>query len=109
MAEKKAVEVQEVPTKKIKVIEVNEITANNGNKFTAYKTVNKDGRKMDLRFTKECIANCPSFIPKEPCFIYVPSNMANVDQTRQYPVLWVKEVVAIELFERTSNLDEWFD
>ena len=107
MAEKKNETTVEV--KKIKVIEVNDITANNGNKFTAYKTVNKDRRKMDLRFTKDCVSNCSQFIPKEPCYIFVPSNMANVDQTRQYPVLWVKEVSGIEPFERTSNLDEWFD
>ena len=104
MAEKKTAE-----TKKIKVIEVNEIIANNGNKFIAYKTVNKDGRKMDLRFTRECCEKNPTMIPKEPCFIHVPVNQANVDQTRQYPVLWIKEVASIEPFERTSNLDEWFE
>ena len=96
-------------TKKIKVVEVNEITANNGNKFTAYKTVNKDGRKMDLRFTRDCVAKCADLIPTEPCFIHVPVTEANVDQTRQFPVLWVKEIASVEPFERTNNLDEWFN
>ena len=41
-------------TIEIKIIEAKEITAKNGNKFTAYKTVGKGGRKMDVTSSSYC-------------------------------------------------------
>ncbi len=89
---------------KFKVIEVTEVNTKDGKKFTAYKTLGKGGRKMDLRFVKEC-----KITPTEPCVIVVDSEMANVDTTRQYPILWVKEVKRIEPFERKNNIGDYFD
>ena len=90
---------------KIKIIEVKEITAKQtGNKFTAYKAVTKQGRKIDCRFTKEV-----NLVPTEPCYIVVDDDKANVDTNRQYPVLWVKEVKEILPFESTNNLSDFFD
>lgn len=92
---------------KIRIIEVKEITAKTtGNKFTAYKAVTKQGKKIDCRFTKSCD---PSKIPTEPCFIVVDDDKANVDTFRQYPVLWVKEVKEILPFESNNNLSDFFD
>lgn len=88
---------------KFKVIEVKEINAG-GKKFNAYKTIGKGGRKMDIRFTREC-----NIIPKEPCVIVCEDNKCNVDTTRQYPILWIKEVIRIEDFERKNNIKEWFE
>ena len=89
---------------KFKIIEVNEITAKNGNKFKAYKTIGKGGKKLDVRFVKDC-AN----IPLEPCVIVVDDNDCNVDTTRQYPILWVKNIIRIEDFARKNNVAEFFD
>lgn len=89
---------------KIKIIEVKEITTKDGKKFDAFKTIGKGGRKMDVRFVRTC-----TNVPTEPCVIVVDEKMCNVDTTRQYPILWVKEVKAIEEFERKSNLSEYFD
>lgn len=90
-------------TIEIKIIEAKEITAKNGNKFTAYKTVGKGGRKMDVRFTRTC-----SKTPTEPCTIVVKRENANVDKTRLYPILWVKDIEEIKENVRKDNLDEFF-
>lgn len=89
---------------RIKVIEVKEVTSGDGKKFTAYKTVGKGGRKMDLRFVRGC-----TNIPTAPCTILVEPENANVDTTRQYPIVWVKDIVRTEEFKRESNIAEYFD
>ena len=90
--------------RKFKIIEVKEIeNKNTGAKFNAYKTVGKSGKKMDVRFTKDC-----ENIPKEPCTIVVDENDANVDTSRIYPCLWIKHVIRIENTERKSNLADFF-
>lgn len=90
--------------REFKVIEVKEITMKNGNKFTAYKTVGKGGRKMDLRFVRTC-----KNIPTENCIICVNDEDCNVDTTRQYPILWIKNVQSIKpLGKKSSNIDEFF-
>lgn len=88
---------------KFKIIEVKEITAKNGNKFTAYKTVGKGGKKLDVRFTKTC-----KNVPTSTCTIVVKKENANVDTSRIYPILWVKNVERIEENERRNNIDEFF-
>jgi hypothetical protein len=88
---------------KFKIIEVKEITAKNGNKFTAYKTVGKGGKKLDVRFTKAC-----KNVPTSTCTIVVKKENANVDTSRIYPILWVKNVERIEENERRNNIDEFF-
>lgn len=90
-------------TIEIKIIEAKEITAKNGTKFTAYKTVSNGGRKMDVRFTRAC-----KNTPTEPCTIVVKRENANVDKTRLYPILWVKEIEEIKENVRKDNLDEFF-
>ena len=89
---------------RIKVIEVKEVVANNGKKFNAYKTVGKGNRKMDLRFVQGC-----TNIPDHPCNILVLDEDANVDTTRQYPIVWVKNIQSIEEFTRKSNIAEYFE
>ena len=88
---------------KFKIIEVREITAKNGNKFLAYKTVGKGGRKMDVRFTREC-----HNVPRETCTVVVARENCNVDTTRLYPILWIKDVERIEEIERKNNVDDFF-
>lgn len=87
----------------IKIIEVKEIETKDGKKFTAYKAIAKNGKRIDARFVRGC-AN----VPTEPCIISVLDENANVDLTREYPVLWVKEVEECKPFERRNNLSEYF-
>ena len=89
---------------KVKIIEAKEITTQEGRKFLAFKTVDKAGKKMDVRFTKEC-----RNVPRETCCIIVDDSNANVDTARQFPCLWVKDVERIEPLERKSNMANFFD
>ena len=91
---------------KIKIVSVNDITTKTGSTFTAYKAVTKDGKKIDCRFTR---AVDPEMLPQQPCYIIVDDNAANVDTNRQYPVLWVKAITAIEPFESRNNLSDFFE
>ena len=90
--------------RKFKIIEVNEITTKDGKKFKAYKTIGKGGRKMDVRFVRDC-----NNVPTEPCVVVVNEENCNVDTTRQYPILWIKNVERIEDFERKNNMSDYFD
>ena len=89
--------------RKFKIIEVNDITTKDGKKFNAYKTVGKGGRKMDVRFVRDC-----NNVPTEPCVVVVNDENCNVDTTRQYPILWIKSVERIEGFERKNNTSDYF-
>lgn len=90
--------------RKFKIIEVNDITTKDGKKFKAYKTIGKGGRKMDVRFVREC-----NNVPTEPCVVVVNEENCNVDTSHQYPILWIKSVERIEGFERKTNLADYFD
>ena len=90
---------------KFKIIEVKEVSIpERGLKFNAYKTVGKGGRKMDVRFVRGC-----TNVPTEPCTIVVNAEDCNVDTTRQFPVLWVKQVLRIEETVRKNNVADFFD
>lgn len=89
--------------KRFKVIEVKEITTKDGKKFNAYKTLANGGRKMDIRFTRTA-----HNIPTEPCVIVCNENDCNVDTSRQYPILWIKDVIAIEPFAKKNNVSDFF-
>ena len=90
--------------RKFKIIEVNDITTKDGKKFKAYKTIGKGGRKMDVRFVRDC-----NNVPTEPCVVVVNEENCNVDTSHQYPILWIKSVERIEGFERKTNLADYFD
>lgn len=89
---------------KFKIIEVKQVETKDGKKFKAYKTIGKNGKKMDVRFTQEC-----NNVPTEPCTIVCDENECNVDTSRVYPILWVKNVIRLEAFERKNNVAEYFD
>ena len=90
-------------TVEIQVVKVDDVVLENGRSFKAYKVVDKDGKFMDCKFRKDC-----KNIPTEPCIIVVDEEMANVDNTSRYPVLWVKDVIECKPFIRQSNLRNWF-
>lgn len=89
---------------KIKIIEVKSVETKDGKKFNAYKTVGKGGRKMDVRFVQGC-----QNVPTEPCLIVCEEDKCNVDTSRQYPILWVKNVERIEPIVRKNNVSEYLD
>ena len=90
---------------KFKIAKVNEIKAHNGSTFNAYKTVDKNGRFMDLKFQKQC-----HNVPDSPCWIYVTDENFNIDSNRQFPVMWVKDVEKIEpIAPVSSNVSDYFD
>lgn len=88
----------------IKIIEVKEITTKEGRKFPAFKTVAKNGKKLDVRFTKECRG-----VPTETCILRVQDENTNVDTTRQYPIVWIKKIEETLPITRKSNASEYFD
>lgn len=89
--------------KRFKVIEVKEITTKDGKKFNAFKTLANGGRKMDIRFVRNA-----HNIPTEPCIIVCNEEDCNVDTSRQYPILWIKDVIAIEPFTKKNNVSDFF-
>lgn len=89
--------------RKFKIIEINDISTPDGKKFKGYKTIANGGRKMDVRFVRDC-----KIVPVEPCVIVCDENDCNVDTTRRYPILWVKNVLRLEPFERKNNLNDFF-
>ena len=91
-------------TKTFKIIEVKEIVTKDGKKFNAYKTLGKGGKKIDVRFVKDC-----NNIPTEPCEIHVLAENCNVDSSRQYPILWIKQIESVTPIERKSNIGDYFD
>lgn len=90
---------------KIKVVEVKEMTTKEGRKFKVYKTVDKTGKKMDLKFRQSVTP-----LPTEPCILLIndPKNV-NVDTTKQYPCVWVRGLDGIEELEHKSNVSEFFE
>lgn len=59
-------------------------------KFKTYHTFGKNGRRTDVKFTEEVEKK-----PTENCFVEVEYNKMNLNTRDRYPVLWIKEVVAI--------------
>ena len=72
--------------KEIRIL-VKEVTTKEGKKFNSYKAVQKDGKLIDLRFTK-AVKNAPT----EDCIIVVKEENVNIDKSRLYPRCWVKEI-----------------
>ena len=89
---------------KFKIIEVKQVETKDGKKFKAYKTIGKNGKKMDVRFTQEC-----NNVPTEPCTIVCDETECPPHTSRVYPILWVKSVKRVEPFERKNNVAEYFD
>lgn len=89
---------------RIRITKVEEITAKNGNKFTAYKAVQKNGKLIDVRFRREVGKDAPD----HPCIVVVQPGMYNIDRNRQYPCVWIKEIVDTEEFEPVTSADDIF-
>lgn len=89
---------------KIKVVEVRDVETQSGNKFKAYKTVDKNGKTMDLKFRRDA-----KNVPQERCWIYVDADKCNVTKNTEYPCCWVNTVNRIEPLEVKINAEDYFD
>lgn len=74
-------------------------------KFTAYKAVTKGNKLIDLKFTMDCVADCRELIPTKPCFIYVMPDNWNIQRNLKYPVLWVKQIEALQDYPHKNEED----
>lgn len=80
---------------KIKIVKTEIVETKSGNKFRTFKTIDpKDGRLIDLKFTKD-VKNTP----EERCFLIVPEGATWIDYRREWPICWVKAVAKIQPFE----------
>lgn len=82
-------------TKKLKIV-VTERT-HEGRKFNTFKTFSKNGRATEVKFRKE-VTN----LPTKNCYIVVNVDDINVKDSGEYPVCWIKKIVAIEDLETAT-------
>lgn len=79
---------------------------NEGKKFFVYTAYGKGQKKIDLRFTRNC--ENPNPPKKEGTFIaVVKSENMNRDNTRRFPVLWVKKIESV--CEKTFKEEDFSD
>lgn len=90
--------------KKIEIIK-RVVTTKEGKSFDTFKAVQKNGKLIDCKFTKD-VKN----LPDESCFMYVEEDKINIDKNKKYPTLWVKKVVKYEeSISKETTLDEFDD
>lgn len=83
-----------------KIIEIvsKKMKTNDGKEFTSYRAVQKDGKLMDCRFTRDVGA-----VPDGVVSVEVQPGFFNVSYAKKYPCLWIKKV------ERFITRDEEVD
>lgn len=91
-------------------IYVEDRTTTDGRKFKVYKTVTKNGRKIDCKFRKE-VTNVPS----ENSIISVYVNNMNMQKNSEFPVLWVSQIeevypmsAKVDAEANAKTINEWF-
>lgn len=88
---------------RIKIIEVAERQTKDGRKFKIFRALSDDGKRIDCKF-RQAVKN----LPEHPCFVLVPSGGCNVSTAKEYPVLWISEVLRYEEIARRDNTAEYF-
>lgn len=86
--------------KEIKVI-MKEGTTSDGRKFNYFRAVQKDGKLVDCRFTKD-VKN----IPTSSAIIVVEVANVNMDYSHQFPRLWVKKIEEVKKLEIDNTQKE---
>lgn len=79
-------------------IYVKEGTSKDGKKFTYFKTLDKNGKLVDVRFRQDVTNK-----PVKTCNIVVLADDVNLDTKREYPCYWVKAIQEIREIEYTKN------
>lgn len=90
--------------KEIKIIKKT-LATKDGKKFDVFKAVQKNGKLIDCKFTKEVKEK-----PSKSCTIKVDENYMNVDNSRLYACLWIKKIEEI-IDNPTDNkgFNDFFD
>lgn len=95
--------------KTLKVV-VKDRETRDGRKFKSYSTFTKEGRRVDLKFTKDVVNP-----PQSNCTIYVAAENMNLNLSKEFPVVWVEKIESVEYFseiarERNNKLiNDYFD
>lgn len=82
---------------KCEIVKVEERKTKDGRKFTVYKTVDKNGKLLDVRFTQ-----ASGFKTDKRGTVH---GEGNVDKTRQYPCVWFKSVDSFEPWTQAEAED----
>ena len=96
-------------TKKIKVTVTPKKTAD-GRSFNTYKTYSKNGRAIDLKFTKD-VKN----VPDKNCFIVCDVDEMSLNTSGEFPILWIRKIESVvdvnsEMAESNrKKINEFFD
>lgn len=97
-------------TKRIKLYVEEKTTADGSRKFNVYKSVTKNGRKIDVKFRKTCKS-----VPTENSYITVKVDNMNMQKNTEFPILWINEIEKSEPmndgFDKEANaktINEWF-
>lgn len=73
---------------KCEIVKVEERKTQDGRKFTVYKTTDKNGKLLDVRFTQ-----ASGFKTDKRGTV---TGEGNIDRTRRYPCVWFKTVDSFE-------------
>ena len=80
------------------------VKAHDGREFTSYRAVQKDGKLMDCRFTRDAGA-----VPDGVVSVEVQPGFFNVSYAKKYPCLWIKKVERfITKDEEVNSYDDLF-
>ena len=79
---------------------VEEKTTQDGRKFTAYKTVTKNGRKITCKFRKDV-----KDLPTENALVTVSIDAMNMQKDSEYPTLWVSAIESWEPMTTTVDVE----
>lgn len=86
---------------KCEIVKVEQKKNKDGNKFNTYKTVDKNGKLLDVRFTRD------SRFSTDKCgTVY---GEGNIDRQRQYPCVWFKSVESFEPWVEDTTDDTVYD
>lgn len=75
-------------------------------KFLSYQALTKNGRWMDLKFTKEVDVKER---PTHNCKISVENENISVERIRKYPVCWVSKISAVVEFDKVQDVSDYFE
>ena len=90
-------------------VKVTERQTKDGRKFNTYTTYSKNGRRTELKFRKAITAP-----PTKDCYIVVDVNDISLDESREYPVVWigaiqdVLDVTEVNAERSRDRVNEYF-
>lgn len=71
-----------------------------GGEFTAYRAVQRDGKLIEAHFRKAC-----GVLPEKSFILTAPRRDVKMDNTREYPRVWVHSVANIVTLDEVRAAD----